>query len=388
MQKTILTCVLSSIALVGCGSGGKDKNSYQSNSQVEVVTPSQMTAVQQQQEFPQVLPRGQYAAATKTNAMPQTTMSDFDDDTNTQLSAMAAQPTSAQASEEIPSVSNPALPDSTITQSQAAPANANMPSTGNQQVAPASESGMPNQTMIMPATTNTTPVSTITVSTPAATMAEGTAPTDTANNQTTVMPASTNTMTGTPTQTNIMPASTAPVTNPNTMQSATLSNQTQAIVQSNNTAPVSEQYEALEPTEQAQQVQQEQQMQQMQQMQENGTTVTPNTNSYSNFDNVATPVTFTNSPYNQALKAYTYSTENGSHVILGPSTEQPKGGGAILANQPPPQTTTTTIIPANTGYSNGSGGTSYYYNNNNGYVNPNARQQAVSTFYNNHPNGQ
>lgn len=318
MRKILLTCVMSSVALAGCsGDKSAKDNSFQPNSQIQVVPAAQIANVQQAEEFPHVVntpASQQYAAANQTNAMPQTTMSDVDGGSGTTLSAMTDQTVNAYNANNtqpaannpsnmaIPSVNNPALPTPT----------ANPTTTTVAQPSPAVVTTS-IQTPVQSTPTTAPATNPMTTSTPAMTTAPATNPMQPAAQQPQTMPATT----------------TTPVTTQTTSQTTI------------NTTPVSEQYQALDAEKPTQ-----------------SQTTVKSSNPYSNFENVAIPVTFSNSPYNQALKEFSGTSEKTTSTTAQPAStkQQQSGGGAVLANQPAP-TNNGGSAPANSGSNNNTTGT-------------------------------
>ncbi|MFN7096512.1 MAG: hypothetical protein ACK4PR_02970 [Gammaproteobacteria bacterium] len=122
--------------------------------------------------------------------------------------------------------------------------------------------------------------------------------------------------------------STMSVNNPVTTQSTTIQKSKPVVVQPVTSTPVIGQYQSLAAPQTNE-----------------TTTVKPHANSYSNFDNLAIPVTFSNSPYNQALKTYNENTSTST-------TEETTTTTPKTQNSTQSSTTTNPSNNANTGSGN------------------------------------
>ncbi|NNM60423.1 MAG: hypothetical protein HKM04_11505 [Legionellales bacterium] len=280
MKKSVCLGICLSILLTACSSGDKtDKNKqdFRPNSKVEVIPAAQMALAQQKQDFPESKANPafqQYAEATNTTAMVPVDLPDGD--SGTSLPAMTEpnapiQPVSIPTTSFVQPISLPSSAPAPVPVPVPAP---NTNSTTNSSVA--------DGKMQSSATQNT--------QTPIQAPIQATSPV-TNNNRT---------------PTNDLPVGWSTKQNPSPSQNpapATTATaqvtQTSAPVQ-----PVIERYEALRQTKPSTPKVVTQQAQTSVQA--------PSSSAYANFDNVATPVTFTNSPYNMQLNSFNGSSQESS----------------------------------------------------------------------------
>jgi len=333
MWKRVLTCTLGVILLSGCGSHDKpkvdDKDTFQPNSQLQVVPPSRVSVIQQQQEFPsrQRAVAPQYAQVETTTALPpsQMTVSDTDDDfgaSGMSLPAITGQPTVIE-SETVSTVTAPDR-NTSVQPSSANPTPAasvvvrpEIPPASNPVIAtqPAVTPVSPPATAMQPADQLT---HTVTVTQPAA-VSDTTSPSPLS---TVVQSTVSNTGSAVSTTTTVQPVAMpdAQPDNPAVMSNVPTPDALQTTVRPDNTL--------VNPAVQAQTHPQPQSQSQPQAVPTQTTTTTTSTwqslapapspqqapaaqpvvNDYSSFENVAIPVTFNTSPDNRALQSFTVST--------------------------------------------------------------------------------
>ena len=270
MKKAILTGISLVVLLTACSSGDdskKNRENFHPNSKVQLIPASQMETVQQEQDFPEsksTLANQQYADATATTAMKPVVISDVSDegDSGTSLPAIT------QPNAPIQPISIPSAPAPTAVPTPAPSAAQNLDSSLAQLPSVSGNDFPP-------------PVTAASGSSDQTARTEGAG--NLLNNQSNNMP-----NTASAPQSASLSAS-APQ-QPALMTNSTLSAQNRAIVQNSSPSsatianpPVTESYESLDSQAAAP-----------------STSSTP----YSSFDNVATPVTFTNSPYNSQLNSY------------------------------------------------------------------------------------